>query len=58
MRNQKIEVAVAAVTQKQKECKQELLKRYALLFVIVLFFISPALPYGRDFAAWVIVAND
>ena len=57
MRNQKIKEAIAAVTQKQKECKQKLLKHYALLFVIVLFFISSALPYSRDFAAWVIATN-
>ena len=44
MINPKIKEAIAAVTQKQKECKQKLLKRYALLFVVVLFFISPALP--------------
>ncbi len=44
MINPKIKEAIAAVTQKQKECKQKLLKRYALLFVVILFFISPALP--------------
>ena len=42
MRNLKIKEAIAAVTQKQKECNQELLKRYPLLFVIALFFIFPA----------------
>ena len=57
MKSPKIKEAIAAVTQKQKECKQKLFKRYALLFAIVLFFISPALPYGRDFTAWVIAAN-
>lgn len=44
MKSPKIKEAIAAVTQKQKECKQELLKRYALLLVIALLFATPALP--------------
>jgi hypothetical protein len=49
MRNQKIKEAIAAVTQKQKECKRELFKRYALLFVISLFFISPGFTLRQGF---------